>query len=221
MECRTLEEGHEAATAGADIVMLDNMDPQTLKLSASLLKSSFPHLVIEGSGGITLSTMHEYFSPHVDVISMGKLTQGYDCLDFSLKIARGLGAAAASSSSSAAKKRKKGGARKGSDVERVAVPGAYRCIKEPAIAFRLSTNLDDRDELISPVEVGARIDGCAEVAAADGGAASWLRVDHAAGGPRFLPTFIDGEALFEPVGGPLRTLRLGLVEAHLQQRSTN
>ena len=32
--------------------------------------------------------MHEYFSPHVDVVSRGNLTQGYDVLDFSLKIAR-------------------------------------------------------------------------------------------------------------------------------------
>ena len=30
--------------------------------------------------------MAEFFSEHVDVISQGALTQGYDCVDFSLKV---------------------------------------------------------------------------------------------------------------------------------------
>jgi len=30
--------------------------------------------------------MHEYFSPHVDIVSQGSLTNGYDTLDFSLKV---------------------------------------------------------------------------------------------------------------------------------------
>ena len=45
-------------------------------------------MLIEASGGITFDTMADYFSPHVDVISRGNLTQGYSVLDFSLKIAR-------------------------------------------------------------------------------------------------------------------------------------
>ena len=88
VEARTLEEGFEAAGAGADIVMLDNMAPETLKAAAAELKAAHPHLNVEASGGITFETMHEYFSPHVDVVSRGNLTQGYDVLDFSLKIAR-------------------------------------------------------------------------------------------------------------------------------------
>jgi len=70
--------------------MLDNMEPSELKLAAESLKSNHPHVLIEASGGITMATMHMYMSPHVDVISRGNLTQGYDVLDFSLKITKGL-----------------------------------------------------------------------------------------------------------------------------------
>ena len=40
----------------------------------------------EASGGITMETLAEYISDDVDIISSGKLTQGYSCVDFSLKI---------------------------------------------------------------------------------------------------------------------------------------
>ncbi|CAK4633298.1 hypothetical protein LEN26_019962 [Aphanomyces euteiches] len=86
VEARKLEEAVEAANAGADIVMLDNFEPPQLKEVAAKLKQQFPHLLIEASGGITIDTMGQYVSPHVDIISQGKLTQGYSSLDFSLKI---------------------------------------------------------------------------------------------------------------------------------------
>ena len=44
--------------------------------------------------GITSSTITQYFSPHVDVLSMGSLTHGYGVADFSLKIAKGAGISA-------------------------------------------------------------------------------------------------------------------------------
>ncbi|TMW64439.1 hypothetical protein Poli38472_013061 [Pythium oligandrum] len=86
VECRKLEEAVEAANAGADIVMLDNFEPEKLKETAATLKAQFPHLLIEASGGITPDTLGSYVSPHVDIVSQGKLTQGYGFLDFSLKI---------------------------------------------------------------------------------------------------------------------------------------
>lgn len=86
VECQSLDEARQAAAAGADIVMLDNFEPNKLKQDASTLKQEFPNLLIEASGGITIETMADYVSENVDVISQGKLTQGYDCLDFSLKI---------------------------------------------------------------------------------------------------------------------------------------
>jgi nicotinate-nucleotide pyrophosphorylase (carboxylating) len=86
VECQSLDEALEASQAGADIVMLDNLTPATLKEQAAVLKRRFPHVIIEASGGITVDTMGEYLSEHVDVVSSGTLTQGYACLDFSLKI---------------------------------------------------------------------------------------------------------------------------------------
>ena len=86
VECQNLEEGMEAAEAGADIVMLDNFQPDQLKKDAKSLKEKFPHVLIEASGGITTETMPQFLSEHVDIVSQGKLTQGYSCLDFSLKI---------------------------------------------------------------------------------------------------------------------------------------
>ena len=66
--------------------MLDNFTPEQLKQDAKTFKSKYPHVTVEASGGITIETMSDYFSPDVDVISQGKLTQGYDCVDYSLKI---------------------------------------------------------------------------------------------------------------------------------------
>ena len=51
-----------------------------------LLKARWPHIIIEASGGITIETMPTFFSPHVDIISQGALTNGYATLDFSLKV---------------------------------------------------------------------------------------------------------------------------------------
>lgn len=86
VECQSLEEAIEAAEAGADIVMLDNFQGAKLKQDAATLKQKFPHLLIEASGGITTTTMPEYLCEHVDIVSQGKLTQGYSCVDYSLKI---------------------------------------------------------------------------------------------------------------------------------------
>ena len=66
--------------------MLDNFEPTKLKLDAKELKSKFPHVLIEASGGITTETMKDHLSDDVDIVSQGKLTQGYQSLDFSLKI---------------------------------------------------------------------------------------------------------------------------------------
>jgi len=87
VECQTVEQAIEAARAGADIVMLDNyVQPEKLKHDAATLKQQFPHVLIEASGGITVETMADYLSEHIDIVSQGKLTQGYACIDFSMKV---------------------------------------------------------------------------------------------------------------------------------------
>mmetsp|Transcript_16309 Transcript_16309/g.22996 ORF Transcript_16309/g.22996 Transcript_16309/m.22996 type:complete len:301 (+) Transcript_16309:133-1035(+) len=86
VECQNLEEAMEAAAAGADITMLDNFDPSQLRKDAQTIKEKHPHIIIEASGGITTETMPDYLCEHIDVVSQGKLTQGYSCVDYSLKI---------------------------------------------------------------------------------------------------------------------------------------
>ncbi|XP_065890503.1 nicotinate-nucleotide pyrophosphorylase [carboxylating]-like [Dysidea avara] len=86
VECRSVEEAREAITSGADVVMLDNFEPKTLQQSSALLKSEFPHVIIEASGGIRTENIEQYFCPTVDVISLSTTTQGYSTVDFSFKL---------------------------------------------------------------------------------------------------------------------------------------
>lgn len=86
VECQSLPEALEAAAAGADIVMLDNFEPNQLRADAITFKEQYPHVLVEASGGITVHTMKDYLCDSVDIVSQGKLTQGYDCIDYSLKI---------------------------------------------------------------------------------------------------------------------------------------
>ncbi|XP_048373561.1 nicotinate-nucleotide pyrophosphorylase [carboxylating] isoform X1 [Sphaerodactylus townsendi] len=88
VECRSLEEAVEAAECGADIVMLDNFTPEDLHPTASTLKASFPHVMIEASGGITEDNLAKFVGPNVDVVSLGCLTQSAVAVDFSLKVCR-------------------------------------------------------------------------------------------------------------------------------------
>ncbi len=88
VECRSIAEASEAAAAGADIVMLDNFEPDALAKASATLKSLFPHLIIEASGGIRQETLAQFCLPTVDVVSLGSLTQGYAVVNFSLKIHR-------------------------------------------------------------------------------------------------------------------------------------
>lgn len=61
VECRSISEAEEAIAAGADIVMLDNFEPESLKAAARQLKAAHPNILIEGSGGITTETITGYF----------------------------------------------------------------------------------------------------------------------------------------------------------------
>lgn len=86
VECQSLEEAREAIAAGADVVMLDNFAPSKLHETAAILKKESPHVLVEGSGGITIETIDPYFGDHVDILSLGSLIQGAPVIDFSLKI---------------------------------------------------------------------------------------------------------------------------------------
>uniref|UniRef100_A0A8B8ER66 Nicotinate-nucleotide pyrophosphorylase [carboxylating] n=1 Tax=Crassostrea virginica TaxID=6565 RepID=A0A8B8ER66_CRAVI len=86
VECRSTEEALEAAEAGCDIVMLDNFSPAAIPDATKRIKASYPNILIEASGGINEETIQQYLVPGVDIVSLSRLTQGYDVVDFSLKI---------------------------------------------------------------------------------------------------------------------------------------
>lgn len=86
VETRSYEEAVEAIESGADIVMLDNFSSDEMRIAARDLKSKYPNVLLEVSGGITPDNLLSFACPNVDVISMGALTQGVPHVDFSLKI---------------------------------------------------------------------------------------------------------------------------------------
>lgn len=53
---------------------------------AETLKKSFPSVLVESSGGINAENIVDFMGTHVDIISLSHTTQGYDVVDFSLKI---------------------------------------------------------------------------------------------------------------------------------------
>ncbi len=90
VEVTTIEDAQTAVKAGADIIMFDNMSPETIATVCRLLKKteSSKHVLFEASGGITQDNIEEYAKSGADVISMGALTNGAKALDFSLEIQR-------------------------------------------------------------------------------------------------------------------------------------
>lgn len=86
VEVRDEKESLEAAEAGADVIMLDNFTPNESTRVSSIVKSRYPHILVEVSGGLHLANIHEYMSDSVDILSSGSLTQGVPHVDFSLKI---------------------------------------------------------------------------------------------------------------------------------------
>ncbi|MBA7471524.1 carboxylating nicotinate-nucleotide diphosphorylase [archaeon] len=88
IEIESLEGAVEAAEAGADIIMFDNMPPG--EIGSCLARLSELGLregrVYEASGGITPENVGEYAASGVDVISMGSLTHSVRALDVKLEI---------------------------------------------------------------------------------------------------------------------------------------
>jgi len=83
VEVRTVSEALEAVEAGADIVMLDNMNPEDMR---EAVKSIHSRALIEASGGITLDNVRAVAETGVDFISIGALTHSASALDISLEL---------------------------------------------------------------------------------------------------------------------------------------
>ena len=82
VETETLEQVREAVEAGADIIMLDNMDPETMKEAVALIAG---RARTECSGNVTAEKIAQLRDIGVDYISSGALTHSSPILDLSLK----------------------------------------------------------------------------------------------------------------------------------------
>ena len=88
IEVESLEDAIDCVKNGADIVMLDNMNPDEVKEVLNELEelNIRQNSLIEVSGGITDETIVDYAYLGVDIISIGALTHSSRSLNFSLKI---------------------------------------------------------------------------------------------------------------------------------------
>lgn len=82
IETETLEQVREALDAGADIIMLDNMDNATMKKAVEMIGTKAQ---TECSGNVTKERLKEIAEIGVDFVSSGALTHSAPVLDVSLK----------------------------------------------------------------------------------------------------------------------------------------
>lgn len=83
VEVENLSQLEEALKMQVDIIMLDNMDLDTMKEAVKMAKGK---AIIEASGGITLKKVREIAQTGVDLISVGTLTHSVKALDISMEI---------------------------------------------------------------------------------------------------------------------------------------
>ena len=88
VECRSLDDLEEALDAGAQRLLLDNMDSPQLRRAVELRDSSGgahgPVATLEASGGIGLENVAEVAAAGVEYISVGALTHSAPALDLSM-----------------------------------------------------------------------------------------------------------------------------------------
>lgn len=82
VEVESLEQIEEALNVGVDIIMLDNMDTDTMKKAIELINH---RSITEASGNINLDNIRQIAETGVDYISLGMLTHSVKALDISMK----------------------------------------------------------------------------------------------------------------------------------------
>jgi len=83
IEVKTIKEASDAADAGSDIIMLDNMSLEDMRRAVQLIKG---RALIEASGGINLEKVRSVAETGVDFLSIGALTHSPRALDISLEL---------------------------------------------------------------------------------------------------------------------------------------
>jgi nicotinate-nucleotide pyrophosphorylase (carboxylating) len=83
VECDSLEQVAEAKTASPDVVLLDNMDPDTVREAVALLGGAAK---TEVSGNVSLESVGAYAEAGADYISVGSITHSARALDIGLDV---------------------------------------------------------------------------------------------------------------------------------------
>ncbi len=83
VECDTLEQVKEAIACGADIIMLDNMSVDMMKIACEMIAGS---AIVEASGNVHLDTVNAIASTGVDIISSSAIVAKAPTLDIGLDI---------------------------------------------------------------------------------------------------------------------------------------
>ncbi|HUX49394.1 MAG TPA: carboxylating nicotinate-nucleotide diphosphorylase [Spirochaetia bacterium] len=86
VECRTLDEVASALSAHVDMIMLDNMPPETTRDAIALVRENDVPVPIECSGDMTEERIRIYSALGCDFISVGRLTHSVEALNFSFRI---------------------------------------------------------------------------------------------------------------------------------------
>jgi nicotinate-nucleotide pyrophosphorylase (carboxylating) len=88
VEVRSLEDAIDAIRSGADMIMLDNLNPAQVRSIVNTLKKDGlrDKVVIEVSGGINHRNVKRYAEADIDVISIGSLTHSVKAIDMSLEM---------------------------------------------------------------------------------------------------------------------------------------
>src|SRR5438445_6644857 len=81
VEVDRIDQIEPALSAGADRLLLDNMDPPMLRTAVALVAGRVP---LEASGGVTLETIRSLAETGVDFISLGRITQSAPAVDIGL-----------------------------------------------------------------------------------------------------------------------------------------
>ena len=84
VEVDRIDQIEPALAAGADRLLLDNMDPATLREAVALVSGRVP---LEASGGVTLETIRFLAETGVNYISVGRITQSAPAVDIGLDYA--------------------------------------------------------------------------------------------------------------------------------------
>ena len=83
VEVTSLAETEQALGAGADVIMLDNMDLEQIREAVNLIAG---RAVVEVSGSVTRADLPTLADCGVDIISMGALTHSAQAVDISMDI---------------------------------------------------------------------------------------------------------------------------------------